>query len=249
MTSGGTVLILGSAPHATLCRGWSRAGITSVVAINNAWRVRGDWNYLMRPDDFPDDRLPDSLRKDQQVIGSEAFVPAQNRFGGFVYAGGTMAFTAGYWALAALRPSRMIFVGCDMIYPRTGKTHFYGAGTADPLRADPSLRNLEAKSARLMLIAAKLGCTCLRAPERESRLVFPAIGTPSEIGPRLRPGDADCSEVDAARALEDHLGYFVPSGRYWEVEGQFSLAQIDRLDQMWLAAHEACGLGELMGVS
>ena len=61
--------------------------------------------------------------------------------------------------------------------------------------------------------------------------------------------DTELRMLRTARALEDRLGYFVPSGRYWEVEGQFSLSQIDRLDQMWLAAHEACGLGELMGVS
>lgn len=245
MTQGGTVLIVGSAPHATLCQSWDRSAISDIVAINNAWRVRPDWDYLVYPDDFPQDRKPDPLDAGQVLIGSEAFVPAQNQFGGFVYAGGTMAFTAGYWALAALRPSRMIFVGCDMIYPRSGRTHFYGAGQADPLRPDPSLRSLEAKSARLMLCAAELGCACLRAPDRESRLLFPAISKPAEKGQSLGRDDLASDQIDAARTLEQQLGYFVPSGRYWEVSDQYSEAQIDRLDQMWLDALAASDIGEL----
>ena len=43
------------------------------------------------------------------------YVPVQNDFGGFVYAGGTMTFTAGYWALGALKPSVLAFLGCDMV--------------------------------------------------------------------------------------------------------------------------------------
>ena len=81
-------------------------------------------------------------------------MPIQNDLGGFVYAGGTMAFTAGYWALGALRPDVMAFFGCDMVYPTEG-SHFYGNGNADPLRDDITLRNLEAKSARLSIIAAR----------------------------------------------------------------------------------------------
>jgi len=71
-----------------------------------------------------------------------------------------MAFTAGYWALHALRPEVMGFIGCDMVYPKTGATHFYGTGTADPLRDDVTLQDLGAKSARLMVMAAAQGCAC-----------------------------------------------------------------------------------------
>ena len=78
-------------------------------------------------------------------------------FGGIVYAGATMAFTAGYWALSALQPRVLAYLGCDMIYPQ-GQTHFYGTGAADPLRPDPTLQNLRAKSARLELLAARAGC-------------------------------------------------------------------------------------------
>lgn len=41
----------------------------------------------------------------QTLIGADAFVPAKNAYGGIIYAGATMAVTAGYWALAALRPA------------------------------------------------------------------------------------------------------------------------------------------------
>lgn len=249
MQTGGTVLVLGSAPHAVICRNWEKTRDTVIVAINNAWRLRADWDFLVYPDDFPAERHPAEFTDRQQLVGSEQFVPAQNRFGGFVYAGGTMAFTAGYWALATLRPRRMIFVGCDMVYPETGKTHFYGDGAADPLRLDPSLRNLEAKSARLMLTAAKYGCTCLRASDRESRLLFPAVDGPGVGGPMLTPQNVMRPEVAAARAEEERLNYFVASGRYWEVADRFSTTDIDRLDDMWLNAFHACGIGEMVSAA
>ena len=99
-----TVLIIGSGPNAVASRDWPRTAFDHIVAINNAWAVRPDWDYLIHPDDFPAARRPVDVAPRQKVITSEAYVPAQNDLGGFVYAGGTMAFTAGYWALQALRP-------------------------------------------------------------------------------------------------------------------------------------------------
>ena len=55
----------------------------------------------------------------------------------------------------------MAFFGCDMVYAATGKTHFYGTGTADPLRPDVTLQSLEGKAARLQLLAAEQGCACV----------------------------------------------------------------------------------------
>ena len=112
------VLILGSAPDAVASRSWERSPFRFIVAINNAWAIRTDWDYLIYPDDFPDDRLPTAQSPFASIVKSDEFVPAQNAFGGFVYAGGTMAFTAAYWALHALKPDIMAFPGCDMIYPR-----------------------------------------------------------------------------------------------------------------------------------
>jgi hypothetical protein len=110
------VLVLGSAPDALEVREWDRSPIASIVAINNAWAIRDDWDYLIYPDDFPSERLPATQSTSALRITSEIFVPAQNEFGGFVYAGGTMAFTSAYWALHALKPDVLAFLGCDMIY-------------------------------------------------------------------------------------------------------------------------------------
>ncbi len=227
------VLILGSAPAVVDCRDWSRGGLTDIVAINNAWRIRADWDYLIHPDDFPKDRWPTVLQPGQRIITSDAYVPLQNTLGGFVYAGGTMAFTAGYWALAALRPRVLAFYGCDMVYPTSGQTHFYGTGTADPLRQDVSLRSLEAKSARLMLLAAERGCACVNLSQSESRLVFPRARADALTG--LAP-PMDPSSTKAPLAEEKRLGYVVPSGKYWKEERRFDPAAIDALDAMWLEA-------------
>lgn len=233
---GGPVLIVGSGPNAVDCLDWDLSGFTAVVAINNAWRVRPDWTHIIYPEDFPAERRPAEVATGQTVVTAEEYVPHQNRFGGVVYAGGTMAFTAGYWALGALRPSVMAFLGCDMVYPAKGKTHFYGTGAADPLRQDVTLQSLEAKSARLMLLAAAAGCRCVNlscAPQ--SRLVFPRATLDAlPLGVTSRMPD-----LQAPLSRETDLGYVVPSGRYWEVEETFDRGAVAALDQLWLAAHSS----------
>lgn len=230
------VLILGSAPGVLAARDLPKSLFSSIVAINNAWSVRDDWDYHISPEDFPEDRAPVNLTSGQKRIGAAEFVPANNAYGGIIYAGATMAFTAGYWVLAALRPAAMIFVGCDMVYSGTGNPHFYGKGSADPLRKDITLRNLEAKSARLMLHASGQGCACVRAPGGESRLVFPAMDL-KDIGridlPRMH---ANPSAFDRAQGFEDTLGYFVESGRYWDSSPAYSTERLDELDQLWISA-------------
>ncbi|MFZ7090937.1 hypothetical protein [Primorskyibacter sp. 2E233] len=230
---------MGSAPGVTACRDWPRTLFSSIVAINNAWRVRDDWDYHVAPDDFPKDRSPDGLRGDQRQIGSDSYVPTNNQYGGIIYAGGTMAFSAGYWALSALRPEILVFAGCDMVYPASGNTHFYGTGTPDPLRVDITLRNLEAKSARLMFHAARQGCACVRIPSDESRLVFPV----AELGDLAR-GQVehvlpDLSGFMRVKARERELGCYVESGRYWEAAKPYPVSDLDDIDRMWLGL---CGL-------
>jgi hypothetical protein len=231
-----TVLILGSAPNVLISRDLPKSLFSSIVAINNAWNVRDDWDYHISPDDFPQDRMPPRLTDGQTRVGSADFVPANNAYGGIVYAGATMAFTAGYWVLAALRPTAMVFIGCDMVYPKTGNPHFYGKGSADPLRDDITLRNLEAKSARLMLHASQQGCACVRAPGGDSRLVFPPVAL-DDLGqidmPRIR---ANPTAFDRAQSYEDNLGYFVESGRYWDNAPAYSTDHLDAIDQLWMSA-------------
>lgn len=223
------MLILGSGPNVLAARDWDRAPFESIVAINNAWAVRPDWDVLIHPEDFPADRRPDAPGR--RIVGADAYVPVQNAYGGFVWAGGTMAFTAGYWALGALRPSVMAFMGCDMVYADGPQTHFYGQGEADPLRDDVTLRSLEAKATRLRLIAAQQGCACVNLSTDPSRLTFPRA-TPESCG-AAKPEPRD---IEAILTEEAALRYEVPSGRYWQERERFDVAEIDRIDALWRAA-------------
>ena len=227
-----TVLMLGSAPMALQARKWARAPFDTVMAINNAWAVRDDWDLMVHPWDFPPERRP-MAGAGQRIVTEDDFVPAQNASGGFVYAGATMAFTAAYWALHELRPSVIAAFGCDMHYAAKGATHFYGTGQPDPLRADITLRSLEAKSARLMILAAMQGCAMVNLSNGPSRLVFPRAGL--RLDPLPLP-DFDAAMAEAALAREAELGYTTPNGRYWEELHRFDPAEIDALDAMWLAA-------------
>ncbi|MEM6658793.1 MAG: hypothetical protein AAF625_11955 [Pseudomonadota bacterium] len=235
------VLILGSAPCAMAAQRWDRAPFTHIVAINNAWRIRSDWDFLIHPEDFPHAKRPDSPNPGQKIVTAEEYVPRQNEYGGFVYAGGTMAFTAGYWALSALKPSVLAYFGCDMVYSGSGRTHFYGTGQPDPLRADITLRSLEAKSARLGLFAALQGCRAVRLSTGESRLVFPSV---KHDDPATCPLHETSGMAEALR-VEAELGYSVPSGRYWEVERRFDPNRIDALDRLWLTTYKNAGLEQV----
>lgn len=245
------VLILGSGPDVIRARSWPREPFTHIVAINNAWQIRACWDYLIHPEDFPTDREPHSHDPETQtIITADNYVPVQNRFGGFVYAGGTMAFTAGYWALGELKPDVIAFLGCDMNYD-SKKTHFYGKGTADPLRDDITLQSLEAKSARLMALAALQNCLCLNLSDQpNSRQVFPRTDLAALSGLTRQKhvamlesmqSSVDAIGLNAARQREADLNYFVPSGRYWEEAHRFDAGELRRLDDLWLRASHKSG--------
>ena len=227
------VLLLGSAPMASEVSGWDRTPFSQVVAINNAWRLRPDWDVAIYPWDFPEERRP-MPAAGQRLVTEDDFVPAQNAYGGFVYAGATMAYTAAYWVLYSLRPKVIAMFGCDMHYPKSGVTHFYGHGTADPLREDITLRSLEAKSARLMALAARQGCAMVNLSSGPSRLVFPRVSRASVA--QARPQAYPSGTVEEALGAEAALGYLVPSGRYWEEAERFDPLALDRIDALWLRA-------------
>ncbi|MEM7461353.1 MAG: hypothetical protein AAF362_01595 [Pseudomonadota bacterium] len=230
-----TVLIIGSAPDAVQAASWPKPRDTLIVAINNAWRIREDWDYLIHPDDFPEDRLPETVSANQEICTSAEYVPAQNRYGGFVYAGGTMAFTAGYWALDALKPQIMAYIGCDMIYDGS-TTHFYGSGTADPLREDVTLANLEAKSARLMALASVQGCVCVNLSKKpKSRLIFPRASS-DDLDRTCPIPKIDQRFVEDALKHEMKLNYFVESGEYWKQMELFDPKEIAEIDKLWLSS-------------
>ena len=103
------VLIIGSAPDSVKARDWSDPPFDHIVAINNAWRIRSDWSNCIFPEDFPLERQP-KANKNQYLNSAKDYVRAQNYFGGFVYAGGTIAFTGGYWALYKFKPKTEKFI-------------------------------------------------------------------------------------------------------------------------------------------
>lgn len=241
-----TVLVIGSAPDALNARGYDVNGLAAIVTINNAWRVRRDWTHLVHAGDFPDERRP-VAGPGKSIVSYEAYVPANNAYGGIVYAGGTMAFSAAYWVLHALRPDVIAFCGCDMIYDRpTGPSHFYGQGTADPLRPDPTLQSLEAKANRLMLLAARRGCLCVNLSQLPtSRLTFPRLPA-CQLGESLadfhREGlraigaRLDGAAMEDALACEAELGLVVPGGDYWNYPERLDDAALAAVDRLWLSS-------------
>jgi hypothetical protein len=225
-----SVGILGSGPNVMAARDWPEHPFDKLVVINNAWQVRPDWDDLVFPYDFPPERQPTNLKPRQRLIGEAEFVPVQNQYGGFVYAGATMAFTTAYWVLGHYNPREIVFLGCDMSYPKTSKTHFYGTGTADPLREDITLISLEAKAARLYALALAQGCEISNLSKETSRLIAPRR---SLSEPRPKPFKIDKVQKAHALAREQELAYYVKSGRYWEELERFDIKQIKRLDALW----------------
>jgi hypothetical protein len=239
------VLIFGSAPDVTEIRHWDLSLFKSCIAINNAWQVTPHWDYLIYPEDFPVEKHPQlPAVTHQKLITATEFVPHQNNYGGFIYAGGTMSFTAGYWALGELKPDIIAYLGCDMVYAADASqsSHFYGQGSADPLRNDITLQSLEAKSNRLMALANKQQCAVYNLSTLPtSRLTFPRK-TLSGLLQLESQGDIllaqqqllNLQKVNLALAAEEELGYWVPSGRYWESDQQFDPKLLRKIDDMWI---------------
>ncbi|MDA9085448.1 hypothetical protein N9K12_01305 [Methylophilaceae bacterium] len=241
-----SILIVGSALDAQRMTTWDLSSFSKCVVINNAWQLTDNWDYLIYPDDMPQKNRPfaDNLKVTQSLITSREYVPVQNHFGGFVYAGGTMAFTAGYWALGALKPDIIAYLGCDMIYPeeKDKESHFYGHGQADPLRSDVTLQSLEAKSIRLMALAQKNHCVMVNLSELpESRLQFPRAPaerfllktSPPIISDEYKM-QLDERAVSNALQAEKELGCMVTSGRYWEVAEHLDAKKLSAIDALWI---------------
>ena len=110
------ILIIGSAPDSVSASNWKNFIFNNIVVINNAWKIRKDWTNCIYPEDFPINKRPKKVNQKQTLHSADDYVKAQNHFGGFVYAGGTMAFTAGYWALYKFKPHIIYYKGCDMVY-------------------------------------------------------------------------------------------------------------------------------------
>ena len=239
-----SVLILGSAPDAVRAREFDLSHFSAIVVLNNAWRIRDDWTHIVYPEDFEESRRPTDVMG-RQIIEYDQFVPANNAFGGIVFAGGTMAFTGGYWALNALKPDLMAFLGCDMVYDgRPSQSHFYGRGEADPLRDDPTLQSLEAKASRLRWMAFNQECVCFNLSDKDrSRLTFDRLAADLLATPlvqvrelALRRLKASCNRCGAEQALEAEAqaNCVVESGDYWNAEPPLDAAKLADIDRLWL---------------
>ena len=225
------VLILGSAPNVVAVNDIDLSSYDEIIVINNAWQVLESWTEHIFPYDFPRENKPAHYSKSQRPIDEKLFVQRQNEFGGFIYAGGTMAFTALYWALGEHMPSEIHILGCDMVYSDAGKTHFYGEGAPDPLRDDFTLRDLYANSARFMCLAARNGCRTYNLSDQSSKLCFPRHSRNID--------DKPChllinkTSVQSILDQENSLGYFMSSGRYWEADLKIDLQALDQIDLQW----------------
>ena len=117
------------------------------------------------------------------------------------------------------------------------KTHFYGKGTADPLRKDKTLKNLRAKSARLECFASKEGCAVInmsRVPN--SNLVHQRMSLKELNFGVVEPKKIDTEQYFSNLAIEKGLGYYVPDGRYWKRMQDFREDEILKLDELWIKA-------------
>lgn len=240
-TSLNKVLIDGSAPDAVKTAHWDTSCFSHTVVINNAWKACPSWNCLIYPEDFPIDRHPSAKDMNgKRMVTAEEFVPVQNEFGGFVYAGGTMSLTAGYWSLGALKPDVIAYIGCDMVYEsKPGQaTHLDGAGTADPLRPDFTLQSLKVKSLRLQALAHQQGCAVVNLSELDnSRLCFPRLTfSAHEVMTEHTSFEAQQPlAIQTALRAEADLGDWVASGRYWEEHNKFDHQKLRDIDALWLS--------------
>lgn len=235
-------IIVGSGPSATsLPQKLPRDAV--LIAVNNAWRIDRNFDYLIYPDDFPADRMPPKEFKGQLISNSE-YMPTIDTAGGIILCGATMAFAAGYWAIGEIKPRVLGYFASDMVYNAVaGNTHFYGKGTADPLRKDISLGSLEAKSARLFCVALLKGTLIVNhSLEAESRLVFPRLAI-QNVGELFSFSGTDLGYCwhsllrSARELLEQEAGAPFNALRhdYWMLENDEEVANFIRaLDTKWL---------------
>lgn len=144
------VVLMGSAPG--VVEWWKRArdwywreGFT-VAAINNAWRVPdlGDLDLWLAPADFAGPEPPPCVPRNSTIGYREQGYRVEERFANWVI--------GPYWVRKVRTTATDALVhllneaihdevkltvhvaGCDMVYPSSGPSHFYGNGPADPLR-------------------------------------------------------------------------------------------------------------------
>ena len=241
-----SALIVGSAPDAERLSN-ARMPTQTLIAVNNAWRIRSDFLYSVYPGDFPvERRAPNSIRH----ISNSEYMHSIDRAGGITLCGATMAIATGYWAADFLRPMVLGFAACNMVY-QPGRTHFYGEGSADPLREDVTLRSLEAKVCRMFLFALSRGTLSVNTmPVEESRLVLPIL--PLQELPTSRLGlwklhrkamrSPWCKELLEFYAEQRNYELRAPfpllAHEYWIGKTEEDVAFIDTVDAKWAQSRQ-----------
>lgn len=182
------VLVLGSAPDVPAWWERNRAryvreGFT-IAAINNAWRVPAlaDLDLWLHPLDFAGPEPPPEIPRNSTIGYRALGYDVGQRFDCWVI--------APYWLRGEVRLTvtdalthllnesiadevrlTVHVAGCDMVYPRSGPTHFYGTGVPDPLRF-PAVQ-VRAALMRLQAFYRDAGATLYNVGGRsDTRLPF-----------------------------------------------------------------------------
>lgn len=169
-----TLTIVGSGRTARLVNDYFSKDREAIVwALNNAWTAVNDYDKIFYSDDFPAQRKPPAHVLSRMGLSGPIYYPKIQYFNGILLCGATIALAAGYTAISMMPFSQISFFACDMNYGE-GQTHFYGVGSPDPLRRDPSLQNIRAKFLRLFYFGLKQRCLIINAsPELETLLSLP----------------------------------------------------------------------------
>jgi hypothetical protein len=235
------IVIVGRAPDAPeLTR--DLGADTLVVALNNAWRASPRYDFVIAPDDFPQaSRPPDAART---VITGTHYVDAASLCGGHFWCGHTVALTGAYWSLRTYVYSQITFLACDMVYPSSGSTHFYGTGAPDPLRRHITLQNITGKSLRAFYFAWTRNSLLLNSsPHQHSLLGVPraplaaacAFNLVDYVFWAVEPEVKHQIEVMAKRAIEmeRNAPFDVESSDWAFLEDPSAWSYVRNIDDAW----------------
>ena len=84
------------------------------------------------------------------------------------------------------------------------------------------------------MIAAAQGCLCVNLSRGPSELLYPQA-MPGNLRNLSLPYP-DPVGIDEILNREDALGYFAPTGRYWETPEHYDPAKLAELDVAWRRA-------------
>lgn len=153
------LIIVGSGKSAIAYKDWDLKENQKVLVMNNAFKLRDDWDYWCSPTDLKDYKIAKKIVDSSDTkIHATPYGPSIKRFGGHGECGNTTFFNSSYWALDWLIPKFIGYIGCDMDYYQPGNEEtntFYGKGTPDPLLM---VKDIEKKFEKLSYHAQRQNC-------------------------------------------------------------------------------------------